>query len=479
MTELIDRKRQLHALRDLSAQDGSHMALVYGRRRVGKTFLLDHVWDDEERFYYLAGDTTPDRNRRGLLLELAEWLKEPLQPEDYPNWRTVFRRLAQIARERPLVVILDEFQYLLGTEEGVSSQLNAIWDREVDDADLTLVLCGSEVATMESLQASDSPLFGRIDWREKLLPFDYRDAARMVPGRDRRTQVYFWGIFGGIPQYLASIREGEALGDAVARTFLAPQGSVHLQLEHLIQQESGIRNPGVYRAVLEAVGQGHTTTNDIARAAGLQGQTMTTRRALETLESLELVCRERNFRAGSRAALHNRIADNALQFWNRFISPNRSRLETSDPTRVWSEKIAPQLDTYMGRIFEKACVQALERHHAAWGLPAPLDVARWEGQDRSRRSIEIDMVAELDDSRLLTGEFKWSSSPVDVDIHFGLVRDLEDLANSGQGWANDALDPDASHGYLYISAGGFSDAFRSRAADDDRIHLVELDDMFV
>ncbi len=426
----------------------------------------------------MAADTTAERNRVDLLDELAGWAEQPVEVDDYPNWRTVFRLLAQFAREEPLVVILDEFQYLMAREEGIVSQLTAVWDREVRDCELTMVLCGSEVATMESLQAGDSPLYERINWREKLVAFDYRDAAHMVEGRPLREQAYAYGIYGGIPQYLAAVDTDEPVAEAVVRTFLSHRGEVHLQLENLIEQEKGIRDPAVYRAVLEAVARGNTSTNTIAQAAGLQGQETIARRALETLEALELVRRERNFRAGSRAPWRNRIADNAVRFWYRFVNPNRSRLETGDTLRVWQQRVEPLLDTYMGKVFEAMCRQAFRRYHARWGLPAPRDWARWEGKDRNRRSIEIDLVTELDDGKLLAGEVKWSSSPVDVDVHFQLLRDLEDLGNSGQGWAKAALEADQSHGYLYFSAAGFTDAFRARAAADERIFLVTLEDMY-
>ncbi|MFW5966643.1 MAG: ATP-binding protein [Persicimonas sp.] len=476
---LIDRERQLEELRALSARPGPQLALLYGRRRVGKTYLLDRAWGDERSFYFLAGDTTPTRNRIDLLGELGAWTGRDIDPDDYPNWRTVFRLLADLARDEPLVIILDEFQYLMGRREGIVSQLNAVWDREVEGRDLTIVLCGSAVATMKGLESGDSPLYGRINWRERLTPFDYRDAARMVPERARREQAYLYGVYGGIPQYLAAIGSDEPLDEAVVRTFLSHRGEIHLQLENLIEQEKGIRDAATYRAVLEAVARGYTGTNEIAQAAGMQGQTDSVRRILETLEELELIWRERNFDAGSRAPWRNRIADNAVRFFYQFVHPQRSRLARGGEREVWTSQVEPNLDTYMGKVYETICRQAFRRHHARWGLPAAVRWARWEGQDRNRRPIEIDIVAELDDGLLLTGEVKWSSTPVDFDLHFNLVRDLEDLGHSGRGWARGAHSVAESHGHIYFSAAGFTDAFEQRAADNDRIHLVTLDDLYV
>lgn len=133
----------------------------------------------------------------------------------------------------------------------------------------------------------------------------------------------------------------------------------------------------------------------------------------------------------------------------------------------------------MGRyVFERMAASAYRRQHRAWGLPVAATWARWEGRDRNRQSIELDIVAELEDGRMLTGEVKWSSQPVDVDIHHGLRRDLEALAHSGHGWARDALDPQRSAGHIYISAAGFTDHFHERAARQSDVRLVDLDMLY-
>lgn len=474
----VNREQELKELRALAARDEPQMALLYGRRRLGKTYLLDEAWREQKPFYFLAADTTAERNRRDLLREFEVWSGEEVASEDYPNWRTLFRLIASKASDEPVIVILDEFQYLMGSEEGVVSQLTAVWDREVGQRNLTLVLCGSEVATMRKMEAGDSPLYGRINWRHRLRSFDYFDAAKMFPDHDEHSLAYLYGVFGGVPKYLSAVDVDESLADGVTRVFLSPRGEIHLQMEHLIEQERGIRDPAVYGAVLDAVARGNSETNDIAQAAGLQEHPMKARRALETLVELEFIERERNFEAGRRATWHNQIADPALRFWYRFVHPNRSRLETGDPRKVWTHSVAPDLDRYMGKVFEKICRQSLRRRAEDWGFAEIIEWGRWEGQDRNRRSIEIDLLCRLVDGKLLAGEFKWSSSPVDVDVHFGLLRDLEDLSNSGQGWARDGVSKEMSAGYLYISAAGFTDAFVARAEQNPLIHLISLTDLY-
>ncbi|MGH7572937.1 MAG: DUF234 domain-containing protein, partial [Gemmatimonadota bacterium] len=156
---------------------------------------------------------------------------------------------------------------------------------------------------------------------------------------------------------------------------------------------------------------------------------------------------------------------------------NRSRIETGEIESVWEHAIHPGLDTYTGPIFEIMAKEGFRRFRQGWGLPAIDEWQRWEGRDRDRRPLEIDIVARLDDGKMLTGEVKWSSSPVNEELHHGLVRDLESLAQSGQLWARHALDRDASHGHIYVSAAGFTDTFQSLARSQ-AIRLVRLNELY-
>jgi AAA+ ATPase superfamily predicted ATPase len=449
----IDRDAEVAELRALADRRRPAIALIYGRRRVGKTFLLEHAWIGRRVFYFVAADATPEINRRELVTELAAWSGRALDAAEYPTWRTVFRLLADLAEMEQLIAVLDEFQYLMDGPEAIASQLVAVFDRELRGRPLLLVLSGSSVTMMESLLNGSRPLFGRSGWSARIGPFDYRDAARMVPDRSNREAALLYGIFGGTPRYLAAIEPGEPLADAVLRTILSPRGEIYLQLEHLIEQEKGIRRVADYNSILQAIAGGDHAITSIAQKTGLE--IIAVRAALRTLEDLEYVWKERNFDAAPKAAYQYRLADNALAFWFRFVHANRSRLQIGAVRAVWQHHVEPVLNEYMGKVFERICLQALQRYHADWGLAGATTWARWKGQDRNRRSIEIDTVARLDDGRLLTGEMKWSSRPIGLAVQMDLQRDLQDLAASGYGWAREARAPERSAGHFFVSAAGF------------------------
>lgn len=472
---LIDRDDERAALRDLAATGRKQLAVLYGRRQVGKTYLLTHLWGEDRRpFYFVAAAQTADLNRQDLVRELASWSGQPLRLEDFPTWRTVFRELAAIAERGPMVVVLDEFQYLLGDGQATTSQLVAIWDRLPRDLPLVLVLSGSAVTTMAHLTAGSEPLFGRVTWSRELLPFDYRDAARMAPWLGQRDAAYLYGIFGGTPSYLATLRDGEGLVEGAVRTFVANTGAVHLQQLTLVEQITGVRQPTEYRAVLATVAAGHTELNAIVQATGLAEHAV--RRILEILErQLRLVRGEQNFAAVRRSPFRYRLSDNAVAFWHALLVPYRSRLATTEDSRAfWDAHIAPRLDTYMGPIFEQIVREAYRRYYRRWGLPMARELGRWEGADRQRENVEIDLVGRLDDGRLIVGEIKWSTSPYGLSLHTGLQDKLRRLAFSGQGWANEV----DSAVYLYVSAAGFTPEVEQFAASNPNIVLRTLEDLY-
>ena len=182
---IVNREAEAATLRTLLERGTPALALVRGRRRVGKTYLLANLWTSEQVLHYSASSTTPALNRQTLIEEAARWSGEDIRFEDHPTWRTVFRTLSSLRPSQPTVLVLDEFQYLADDEKGlreVASELNAVWESGLHrSAGLLVVLAGSAVRTLEALAAGGSPLYGRLDAVVPLEPFDYYNAGQMVP----------------------------------------------------------------------------------------------------------------------------------------------------------------------------------------------------------------------------------------------------------------------------------------------------------
>jgi hypothetical protein len=446
---------------------------------VGKTHLLTHTWPAARTFYWTAAATTASQNREQLILDVARWSGDNLRTEDYPTWRTVFRLLLELRAPEPLVIVLDEFQYLGDDSRelaAVASELNAAWEQQRPQRALVLVLSGSAIRTLEALDAGGAPLHGRFAWKAELRPFDYWYAAHLASFRSLRDRARAYGIFGGTPRYLAAVKPSHSLGDNAARLMLAPRGEVRGLVETAILQEQGLREIPKYQAILRAIGGGSTELNEIGQKAGLPSDT-SLRDKVERLVALGYVRRFRNFGARATVPFRYRIADPAFAFYYEFVSRYEAALERSSPPQVWRDAIAAKLDTYMGHAFERIAEQAYTHHQARLRLPVVHEWGRWEGTDRNGESIEMDIAAKLTDGRVLTGAVKWNARPLDRSWHIRHLQMLDRLAASGVKWAHDARSPEAP--LFYVAAGGFTKEFETAARASRRdVFLLTLADLY-
>jgi uncharacterized protein len=422
---------------------------------------------------------TPEQNRRALLAAFAEWSGEPILTEDYPTWRTAFRLLLDHASPEPLVVTIDEFQYL--GESGrdinaVASELNAAWESRRPAQSLVFVLAGSAVSTLERLNEGGSPLYGRFAWQCQLRPFDYWYAGELAGFRSPTDRAYAYGLFGGTPRYLAAIDPTRTVAANAADLLLRPDGEVRELIRTALLQEQGLRDIPKYIAILRAIGRGRTELNEIAQGTGLTADNAL-REKLNRLIALDYVTAGRNLDARAKEAYRYRIADPAFRFYYDFIAPLESALATQDPDAVWKGHIERSLNSYMGLIFEGVVEQAYYRLQSALELPLVQEWGRWEGLDRNRNPLEIDIASRLMDGRVLTGAIKWNRRKVDVDIHTEHLSMIDRLAQSGVGWAHEAREP--SSPLLYVASGGFTDRFRQAAvASREEIYLWTLSDLY-
>jgi len=479
---IIDREEEVARLRQLADSGELKLGLLYGRRRVGKTYLLTHLWDPKRAFYFTASATTPELNRRALIEEAASWCGEDLRPEDNPTWRNVFRTLLSLAPERDIVVIIDEFQYLANGDEGlreVASELNAVWEgRRFRAGGLLLMISGSAIRTLEALKDGGSPLYGRLAWSAQLFPFDYYDAGRMVEGYGPLERIHTYAAFGGVPKYLRPVNTKRPVQDNVIDLLLSPTGEVRLQVETALAQEEGLHNLTRYQAILTAVGIGRRTVGEIAAALSTNVDS-NFRRMIERLTDMGYLEAERNFEETGTYAFRYRVGDPAFRMYYGLVLPNESAIARVGPATVWRERLATiQFPVYVGQhVFEDVVHQAYARFQNERDLPLVGSWGRWEGKDRTGKALELDIVARLLDGAMMTGSAKIRKRAADATVFLRHLRDLERLAESGKGWAREAMRKDAPK--LFVSASGFKESFAAAVKDSGhRVIQWALEDLF-
>ena len=326
MPNFVNRERELRAL-ERAAGEQPGLIVVSGRRRVGKTALLDH-FASGRRAVFLPGTRAPVREALRRLEERVRTVMPP-QPGDLldlghlESWdRTIGYLLARAATE-PLLVVLDEFPYLCEADPSLPSTLQARWDHR-GDSQLSLVLAGSHVGLMEELVAADAPLFGRADAHLRLAPFSWREAPLLLGGDDPEAWLEAYCTVGGMPRYLRlwDVRHDAAtnLADLLEGPGapLGDEGTVVLQ--ELVPGSAAAR-------ALELVALGADSFTAVRERVGLAPATASD--ALTSLESLGLLDRLTPVGEDPRRTkrVRYRVRDPLLRLWLSVVQPNRDAFE--------------------------------------------------------------------------------------------------------------------------------------------------------
>lgn len=457
--ELVDREEERRELRRQAASPPS-LVFVRGRRRVGKSFLVSAALDTHRVVSYQADEQNERAQLAGFAREAAELAGVP--GLHFATWDDALAFVGATARTAPLVVVLDEFQYLCASRPALPSIVQRHWDGwQRDGTPLTLVLVGSALSFMEGLLAQGSPLYGRATYRPLLLPFDHVDASAFAPaGSSPAALVQRFAMLGGTPQYLAWAH-GRPAERAVRDLMLRKGGPLHDEPLQLLRGEDAIREPRHYFGALAAVASGQTRTGQVSSWLGMEGsntsKVLARLQELAYLEAVEpLVPRER------RARAYWRIVDPFFRFWFRFAFPNRSRLDRGAADAVWRD-IVRDLDGHTGSVFEDCCRAWFSRRSGLDESSTAKRVGRWWSRDGQ---AEIDIVAMDGRRYTFLGSCKW---------HRGLVGTaaLDDL------YAHRALlGPSGAQATLALFARrGFSRAAAERAKREG-VRLFTAEDLF-
>lgn len=268
------------------------MAVVYGRRRVGKTTLIDAFAADKPTLFFTAQQRSSLQNLVQFSRAVYAFFGMPTDVGAFPDWASAFSFVADAAQERagsPFVLVFDEFPYAAETEPSLPSALQIAIDHEFRDANMSLILCGSNEGFMESeVLGRKSPLYGRRTMQLRVKPFDCFDAALMLPGLSAEQHIAYYATFGGTPYYLAQIDSGGTYEENVSNLMFDTSGILYEEPLMLLRQE--LREPALYNSILDAVGSGETVSKRMAERAGVNPNSMS--KYLKTLIDLGILEKE-------------------------------------------------------------------------------------------------------------------------------------------------------------------------------------------
>ncbi len=464
-SRFLNRSDELARLVDWWKGRDQNALALYGRRRVGKSWLFRAFADQKPALVLVA-----ERRATGAQLDrFAEQLEPHLGVRpDLPDLAALFRVLYRLADTRTLVVI-DEFPYLLPTRKtqmhDVLTAVQAVIEEERDDSELKLVLCGSHIAQMQGLLAEGSPIRGRLT-PLSVAAMSFAESQDFLSG-SITERIERYSVSGGMATYLSELGSGGSLADLICKRVIDPRASLFNDPREVLEEE--FNKPGTYFSLLEELAHGEAGIADLAQAVKRRTSDLTP--YLEELDDMRLV-RTLEPTGTKRSAKRYRLADPFLAFWFHFVFGFQDDLEAGlAPKNLYKNEIASALPGHTAALYEQLCQEYVR---TAMGMPA----GSWWGkalpehrQDGSRMVEEIDVVGTRQGRVEVLGECKWTNAK----LGFGVLRDLEEyklpaLRKDGGRIAKDVR-------IALFSKAGFKQSVLDAAAERTDIDLIDLGEL--
>ena len=458
----IGRERELTALNKLYASDKFEFAVIYGRRRVGKTALINEFVRDKKAIYFMGVESNAKQNLDNFSKSILEYGTGFSLETSFSSFQAALEYVFKMAENERVVLAIDEYPYIARSSKSLASTLQLLIDKYKDTSKLMLILCGSSMSFMEDYVLSyKAPLYGRKTAQMKINPFDFEETCRYFPNASSEDKALIYGIVGGTPQYLLQIDDKLSIEENIKNTYLNPTSPLFEETTNLLKQE--VREPAIYNAIITAIATGASRMSEISSKVGEDTNVCSI--YLKNLLSLGILQKETPYgEKASRKSIYS-VEDNMFRFWYRFVPENNSIIARGASDLAY-KRIEPHLSEYMGRVFEEICKQYLWKQLLSGKCPVEFtSLGRWWGNDpKSKSQTEIDIMGEADKNTALFGECKWTNEKVDVGV-LDLLVERSNLFH----YKN-------KHYYLFAKS-GFTKGCTEKAAEMGNVTLVEYENI--
>ncbi|WP_031557003.1 ATP-binding protein [Lachnospira multipara] len=471
----IGRKKELNSLEKIYSSPKFGMTVIYGRRRIGKSFLITEFLKGKMAIFYTATKVGPDRNLELFSKQVMEVLDPEYTDATFPSLENVLniitKKLTNLSEK--LVLVIDELPYWAEKDTSLLSILQKYIDTQWLDKNLMIILCGSSLSFMENKILSEkSPLFGRKTSQIKLEPFNYRDAALFTPNYTAEEKAICYGVTGGVAKYLSMFQADKSLDENIKNQFFSTDGYLYDETKNFLTQE--FADVTIVNNIIEQVASGETTLNIIS--SKIKEKDSTVLYSLEKLidvgliEKKHCITEEKNKKKTQYV-----LKDHMFKFWYQFIPKAVSVIEMGQGELYYDKVVKNQLHSFMGSVFEEMCrYYTLEQGILGAYGSFITETGTWWGVEHLKdknnnwyqQSADIDVVGiSTVDNTAIVGECKFKKEKIDKTICETLIRRSKLITGKYA----------VTH-YLLFSLSGFTEWFNN--IDTSNIILITLDDMY-
>lgn len=459
----IGRKEELSKLEKLYKTEKFQMPVIYGRRRIGKTSLINEFIKNKPAISFTAIESSKNQNLENLsrsILSFTSGSDSDFTPA-FQSFQHAVEYVFELSLKKRIIFVIDEYPYIAKADKSFSSVLQACIDRYKDRSLLFLILCGSSMSFMEEqVLGYESPLYGRRTAQFRIDPFTYFEIKDYMNDFSKTDSALLYGISGGTPQYFLQYDKSLSTEENIKEKLLDVNSYLFEEPENLLKQE--VREAALYNSVITAIANGSTKISEISTKISEETSKCTS--CINKLISLGIIKKETPFGEKSGRKTLYSVEDNLFRFWYRFIPKNISALQNGMTDIVYN-KISEQFEQYMGYVFEEICKQYLWIRNKRNSLPFIFtDLGRWWGTNsKTKTQEEIDIIAS-DEDKAIFCECKWRNEPAGTDILTKLKERSSLLHYS-------------SCFFIIFSKSGFTDEC-IKAAEDSNVQLISFSQMY-
>lgn len=390
------RRNELNDLNERYRSMQFECAIVYGRRRVGKTTLINEFIKDKKAIYFQAQQTN-DQMNLDLFSQSIHQVEKNKYGTSFQDFSQAFEYIGEMCKKEKIILFIDEYPYLAEAVDGISSLLQEYIDRYYSkEPNLMIILCGSSLSFMQNqVLGYQSPLYGRRTAQYHIQPLSIWEAKEMLPAFTNEELFIAYSLTAGIPAYLSYMNDKESIEINIRKQFLNPNSYLFQEPKNLLLQE--LKEPARYDAIIQAIAQGATKRSEISTKTGIPNGTIGN--YLTTLMEIGIIKRETPlFQKEGKKSLYI-LADSFFLFWYRFIPSNLDLIERQLPELAW-QNIAPHLSDWLGSTFESICLDWCFK--MVNKLPFPIQhIGRWWGNNPiEKKQEEIDLIAYRDNQAI-------------------------------------------------------------------------------
>ena len=458
------REEELRTMNNRYKKDRFECVVIYGRRRVGKTALINEFCKGKPTVYFSALNASSKENLEALSKAIYTCQNpDSTSTPTYRSYEDALEAITGMAMEKRLVFVIDEYPYLAKAEKSISSRLQHIIDHSWQGSRIYLILCGSSMSFMEyQVLGYESPLYGRRTAQFKIQALTYREIAEFHPELKAADQALLYGVTGGIPHYINKLDVESNLDEALLENLFSTSSYLFEEPENLLKQE--LREPAIYNSVISAIAAGASHSNEISTKVGLESGVCA--KYLKVLLDLGILKKETPITEKPGKKTIYAIDDNFFRFWYRFVPRNMSVISAGRMHLIYEQAVKRFYPDYMGLVFEKMCQEYLLRY--AKDLPILLsNVGQWWGTDsKTRKEVQIDIVGvPVDGNEYLIGSCKYRNEKIGIE-------ELELLRRYAAVFRKNGI----FHYYIF-SKGGFTPALLE-AEMQGEVTLLTLEDLY-